>query len=328
MTNRARLSAFALVLLLACISGCSRFSSAAQAQTPSTPALEFVSQWGTQGQDPGQLDDPQGIAVDSIPNVYIADAGNGFIDKFAANGTPLLSFQENSLKEPQSIAVDSGGAIYVTDPAHSTVFVVFSTSEHDYHRVLRLRTRPSSENSLTVAVDDDGMIYVLDENARKIFTFSPRLRLLRSWVPSPGHSGAGKRAASIGPLRLGGDGNLYVADLDAGRLLRFDPRGHLLAEVPSSAAAATPAADPPGQAPAKARMSGEFAVSRDYIFVMDANGSTLHVWNMDGSPKLDLDLSAKLGQVHRPPMLAVSARHDLFVLDATNCRVLRYRINF
>jgi tripartite motif-containing protein 71 len=320
MTNRARLAAFALVLLLVSISGCSRFSSAAQAQSRSTPALEFVSQWGTKGQDPGQLDDPQGIAVDSIANVYIADAGNGFIDKFAADGTPLLSFQENSLKEPQSIAVDSGGAIYVTDPAHSTVFVVFSTSEHDYHRVLRIPARSSSENSLTVAVDDDGMIYVLDENAGKIFTFSPRLRLLRSWVPFPGHSGAGKRAASIGPLRLGGDGNLYVADLDAG--------GHLLAEVPSSAAAATPAADPPGQAPAKARTSGEFAVSRNYIFVMDENGSTLHVWNMDGSPKMDLDLSAKLGQIHRPPMLAVSARHDLFVLDATNCRVLRYRINF
>jgi DNA-binding beta-propeller fold protein YncE len=327
MMNRARLAVSAS-LLLVLISGCSRFSSSAQAQNPSPPALEFVSQWGTKGEDPGQLDDPQGIAVDSIGNVYIADAGNGFITKFAANGTPLLSFQENSLKEPQSIAVDSGGAIYVTDPARSTVYVVFSTSEHDYHRVLRLRTRPSSENSLTVAVDDDGMIYVLDENAGKIFTFSPRLRLLRSWVPSPGRSAGGGRAASIGPLGMGADGNLYVADLEAGRLLRFDPSGHLRAEIPSSAAQSAPAADPPGQAAVKPRISTEFAVSRNYMFVMDENGSTLHVWNMDGSPKLDVDLSAKLGQVHRPPMLAVSQRHDLFVLDATNCRVLRYRINF
>src|SRR5579863_7168779 len=109
MTNRARLAAFALVLLLVSISGCSRFSSAAQAQSPSTPALEFVSQWGTKGQDPGQLDDPQGIAVDSIANVYIADAGNGFIDKFAADGTPLLSFQENSRRNRSpSLSIRAG----------------------------------------------------------------------------------------------------------------------------------------------------------------------------------------------------------------------------
>lgn len=332
MKNRASLAASALFLLLAAVSGCSRLSSSAQAQSPAKPPLEFVSQWGAKGQDPGQLDDPEGMAVDSIGNVYIADAGSGFISKFAPDGTPLLSFQENSLKEPQSIAVDSGGAIYITDPSHSTVFIVFPTNEHDFHRVLRLRTHSSSENSLTVAVDDDGMIFVLDENAGKIFNFSPRMRLLRSWSPSGFRSVVARRQASLGPLRMGGDGNLYVADLDAGRLLRFDPAGHLLAEIPSPATAPTPAADPPAQsssrAPVKSRLSSEFAVSRSYIFVMDENGSTLHVWNMDGSPKLDFDLSPRLGQVHRPPMLAVSQRKDLFVLDATNCHVLRYRINF
>jgi sugar lactone lactonase YvrE len=324
MMNRTRLTFVLSFVLL--VSGCSRFNSEARAQNAPPPEpLQFVGQWGTKGPDPGQLDDPQGIAADAIGNVYIADAGNGFISKFAANGTPLLSFQENSLKEPQSIAVDSDGAIYVTDPAHSTVFVVFPTSERDSHRVLRIRTRPSSENSLTVAVDVEGTIYVLDENAGKIFTFSPRLRLLRSWVPSGFRTVSGRRQ-TVGPLRMGGDGNLYVADLDAGRLLRFDPRGHLLAEVPSGAVQS--AADPPGQPQVRSKLSAEFAVSRNYIFVMDENGSNLHVWNMDGSPKLDVDLSARLGQVHRPPMLAVSPKRDLFILDPTNCRVLRYHVNF
>jgi streptogramin lyase len=329
MTNKARfaISAAALVLLLA--SGCSRFNSEAQAQNAPPPEpLQFVSQWGTKGPNPGQLDDPQSIAADSIGNVYVADAGNGFISKFASNGTPLLSFQEPLLKEPQSITVDSDGAIYVTDPSRSLLVVVFPTSERDSHRVLRIRARRSSENSLTVAVDIEGMIYVLDEDAGKIFTFSPRLRFLRSWMPSGLRTVSGRRPAGLGPLRMGGDGNLYVADLDAGRLLRFDPRGHFLGAVPSNAAEADPPGNSQSGAASRPRMSAEFAVSRNYIFMMDENGETLHVWNMDGSPKLDFDLSSRLGQVHRPPMLALSPKSDLFVLDATNCRVLRYHINF
>jgi tripartite motif-containing protein 71 len=328
MIARARLPVPVLVLLLLSTSGCSRLSPSAQAQNNPPPALEFVGQWGTKGEDPGQLDDPQSIAVDSIGNVYIADAGNGFIGKFAANGTPLLSFQESRLKEPQSIAVDSGGAMYITDPARSMVFVVFPTSEHDRHRVLRLRTRPSSENSLSVAVDDEGMIYVLDENAGRVFTFSPRLRLWRSWIPSAGRAIGRNHATSLGPIRANGAGDIYVADQDGNRLLRFDPAGRFLAEIPASAAKVTSVAASSEATAATPRISGEFAVSRDYIFVMDANGVTLHVWNLDGSPKLDIDLSPQLGQAHRPPALAVGTRRDLFVLDSTNCRVLRYRINF
>jgi hypothetical protein len=322
------LTMLAVVLFFLPLSGCAQLSPSAQAQNPSPSPLEFVSQWGVKGDGPGQLDDPQGMAIDSLGNVYIADAGSGFVDKFASNGTPLLSFQENSLKEPQSIAVDSDGAIYITDPAHATVFVVFPTSEHDRHRVLRLRTRPSAENSLSIAVDEEGTIYVLDENAGKIFTFSPRLRFERTWAPSDSRSPGRRAAARIGPLRLGGDGNLYVRDLDAGRLLRFSPEGRFLADVPSNSAEADPPAGSSSDTIVQRRISGEFAVSRNYIFVMDQNGSTLHVWNMDGSPKMDVDLSPKLGQTHRPPMLAVGARKDLFVLDPSNCHVLRYRINF
>lgn len=315
------------VLLFLPVFGCSQFSSPAQAQNTAPPPLEFMGQWGVKGDGPGQLDDPEGIAVDSVGNVYIADAGSGFVDKFASNGTPLLSFQENGLKEPESIAVDFEGAIYVTDPSRGSVIVVFPTNEHDYHRVLRLRTRASSENSLSVAVDEEGVIYVLDGNARKIFRFSPRLRLERSWILSA-EPGARKSDPGIGPLHFGGDGNLYVADSDTNRLLRFDVSGHLLAEIPSNGAQVRPSADSSAGTPLEPKISGAFAVSRNYIFVMDPNGSMLHLWNLDGTPKLNVDLSGELGGTHRALALAVSAHRELFVLDSSGCRVLCYRINF
>lgn len=343
MTNQARLAVPALFLSLLLLFGCSQLSAPAHAQTATPSPLQFTSEWGTKGDDPGQLDDPQSIAVDSVGNVYIANAGNAFIEKFSSNGTPLLAFQENRLKQPQSIAVDDGGAMYITDPARSTVFVVFPKSEHDVHRILRLRTRPSSENSLSVSVDDEGMIYVLDEDAGKVFTFSPRLRLWRSWIPSaePQRVRASyrKRALSVGPVHVGGDGNVYVADPDGNRLLRFDHLGRFLGDVPSrpvkintvaeSSTATTDSGIPAGASRPLDTIAGEFAVSRKYVFVMDANATTLHIWTLDGSPKLDVDLADRLGPMqHRAPALALSRDgKDLYVLDPVNCRVLRYHVN-
>lgn len=312
----ARLAIFALLVcaLLSC--SCSQFSSA-QAQNPAAPPLQFVGQWGVRGDGPGQLDDPEGITTDDLSNVYIADGGSRFIHKFNPAGTPLLSFQSDALKEPESIAVDSEGIIYVTDPSRSSVFVFLPDDEKEHHHELRLRTKPSAENSLSLAVDIEGVTYVMDENAGKVFTFTPRFRMGRSWVPMA-PAAAGKQAvAASGPLSLGGNGDLYIADLAGNRLLRFSTDGRLIAGVASPGAQGDP------------KIADQFAVSRNYIFVMDANGSMLHVWNMDGSPKMDVDLSDKLGQAHRtPPMLAVSPRRELFVLDTRADRVFRYRINF
>lgn len=342
MTTKPRLAIPALFLSLFFASGCSQFSAPAHAQNAALAPLQFVSEWGTKGDDPGQLDDPQSIALDPIGNVYIANAGSGFIEKFSADGTPLLAFQENRLKQPQSIAVDDGEAMYITDPARSTIYVVFPKSERDVHRILRLRTHPSSENSLSVAVDDEGLIYVLDQDAGKVFTFSPRLRLWRSWFPSSEPlrvSYRKKKATTVGPVQVGGDGNVYVADPDSNRLLRFDHLGRFLGDVPVhpvkmatvAAATATPANAGSADVPPRPSdtISSAFAVSRNYIFVMDANGTTLHVWNMDGSPKLDLDLSDKLAATqHAVSALALSRDgKTLYILDSANCRVLRYRIN-
>jgi len=312
---RTQLAIFAMALCA--VFSCSCSQSSAHAQSPATPPLEFIGQWGVKGDGPGQLDDPEGITTDDLGNVYIADAGSRFIHKFNPAGTPLLSFQADALKEPEAIAVDSEGIIYVSDPSRSSVFVFLPDDEKEHHHEIRLRTKGSSENSVSVAVDIESVVYVLDEKAGKVFTFSPRFRMGHSWVPAAPSATDKKLVPASGPLHRGGDGNLYVADLAGNRLLRFSTDGQLMAELAPSGVQADP------------KIADQFAVSRNYIFIMDANGSMLHVWNMDGSPKLDVDLSDKLGQTHRlPPLLAASPRGELFVLDTRAPRVFRYRVNF
>jgi DNA-binding beta-propeller fold protein YncE len=300
--------------ILACLSmlaGCSQTDSEAQPQQPAAPLLQYIGAWGVKGNGPGQLDEPASIATDPTGNVYIADSRSTFIHKFSPEGEALLAFQEDALKHPQSITVDSGGAIYVTDPVRSSVFVFLPNG--DRYRIIRLRTRPSVENELSVAVGDDGLIHVLDANAGKVFTYTSRFRLASTWpLPASAPGARGPR----GPIAIGPDGNIYVGDAPSYCIIRLDRNGHFISSVD-------------GEEKNSTKLTGEFAVSRSYVFAMDVNGLMLHVLTMDGKPKLDMDLAPELGQGARlAPALAVSPRAELLVLDTPEARVLRYHINF
>jgi len=298
-----------LVSAAACwLAGCS--SGNTRAQSEPSPPLVYIGSWGGRGEGPGQLDDPACIATDAVGNVYVADAGSHFINKFDARGTPLLSYQDEKLKVPQSIAVDTGGAIYVTDASRQSAFVYFPNGDR-YHQ-LRLTMRPSREATLSVAVDDEGLIYVLDDVAGRLFTYTPRFRLLRSWQPAAQAPGGKTRAESVAASP---DGYLYLSDRAGNRILRFTHDGRFVGAIEAGADGTD------------RRLSSQIAVSRKYLFVMDAEGHLLRVWSTDGRPQLDLDLAPELGQGHRPaPALAVSPRQELLVLDAPGARVLRYRI--
>jgi hypothetical protein len=304
----------ALCLALLAIAGRSRFEGQADAAKPGGPPLEYLGSWGVKGEGPGQLDAPAHIATDSVGNVYITDTGSRFVHKFGPLGKPLLSFQEDPLKHPQCIAVDSGGAIYVTDPVRSSVFVCLPSGERDRYREIRLRARAKKENVLGVGVADDGLIYVLDANAGKVTAFNNRFRTALSWQPR--EDSGGSRELS-GGIAIGPDTSVYVADPSHSRIMRFTRDGRYLSEIVTNSAAGG------------ARLSNEFAVTANYVFVMDADGRMLHAWTADGMPKLDVDLAPELGQAARPaPPLAVSPRAELLLLDESGARVLRYRINF
>jgi NHL repeat len=302
----------AVLLTIALLGGYSTSENKAQAQEPPPEPLQYLGAWGMKGGEPGELDQPTCIATDSVGNVYLADAGGDFIDKFGSNGTPLLAFGDRLLKSPTAIALDSGGAIYVADGERSTVSIYLPSGIR--LRTMRMRVRRNDADAVSIAVDDDGLIHILDPDAGRIFTYTPHLRLVRSWQPSANVPNVRFRAQSM--VEAPG-GSLFLTDPAANHIARFSPEGHFMSMIDAAAHGAD------------AKLSDSLAVSANYIFAMDADGRMLHVWTLDGQPKLSVDLAPQLGQANRmPPALAISPHKELFVLDAPEARVLRYRINF
>jgi NHL repeat len=75
---------------------------------------------GGKGTDNGQFDSPTGIAVDNKGNIFVADTGNGRIEKFSPTGVFLNSVGRQGtgygqLGAPNGIAIDKANNIYVAD---------------------------------------------------------------------------------------------------------------------------------------------------------------------------------------------------------------------
>ncbi len=314
MANRTAIFGAALLLYFSvALASCSQATSqpVPPAQNSLAPALHFIGQWGSPGNGPGQLQQPSGIATNSLGDVFIVDSGSAFISKFAPEGKPLLSFQQDGLNHPQSVAVDRGGALYVTDPVRNSVFIFMPSG--DAYRELRLRTRPLAGNSLSAAVGDDGVIHVLDPHAGKVFSYTPRMRLVQTWEPRETFPGT----HPFGPLVEGPDNFLYLGT-PSGGIMKLTREGHLISEIT------------PGPTGTTWNPGAGFAVWNNCVFVMDSDGRMLHIAaTADGAAKADIDLAPELGQASRKaPALAVSPHGELLVLDAPESRVLRYRITF
>ena len=175
---------------------------------------------GGQGSGRGQFDNPKGLAIDSAGNIFVADTGNGRIEKFSPNGTFITSM---AATDPNGIAVDRAGNIYVAEI-------------DSRHRVEKLGPdgtfiaawAPGLYGPRKIAIGPDDSIYVVDSGRNRIVKFAPDGQVLASW--GSGGTGDGQftgfTSVAIDPV----NNRVYVADSMNGRMQVFDSNGKFLSK--------------------------------------------------------------------------------------------------
>jgi streptogramin lyase len=208
------------------------------------------------------LNSPNGVAVDSFGNVFIADTGNQRIREVNAsthnistvagngsasyNGDGILATSA-SLYVPEGVAVDGSGNIYIADTYNNRIrkvnasthiiSTVAGTGTYGYNGDGILATSATLSHPFGVAVDGSGNIYIAD-------TYSYRIRKVDTSETittvagdgAYGYSGDGATATSASlsnpyGVAADGSGNLYIADTYNQRIREVDAITHDITTV-------------------------------------------------------------------------------------------------
>jgi uncharacterized protein (TIGR03437 family) len=191
-----------------------------------------------------ELDTPDGVAVDSTGNLYIADftnsvirkVSNGVITTFAGNNTYAYGGDGNSatnaeLFQPVGVAVDSAGNVYIADTYNSRIRKVsngiITTVAGDGTSGYNGDGNPPTAFELNgptgVAVDSAGNIYIADTGNNRIRKVSNGAITTIAGGNTPGYAGDGSPAAIAllnSPIGVAVDsaGNVYVTDFGNNRV--------------------------------------------------------------------------------------------------------------
>jgi hypothetical protein len=193
-----------------------------------------------------QLNYPNGVAVDTAFNIYIADTGNSRIRKITGSSGVITTFAgggigdggqatDAPLYDPNGVAVDTAGNIYIADYGNSSVrkvdaitaviTTIAGTGTDGYGGDGGQATSAQLNRPSGVAVDTAGNIYIADygnSRVRKVDAITGVITTIAGTGTS-GYGGDGGPATNA-PLRdprgvaVDTAFNIYIADTGNSRI--------------------------------------------------------------------------------------------------------------
>lgn len=275
-------------------------------------AFEF----GGFGSDDGELISPQGMALAPGDVVYVADTGNDRIVKYADDGaTYLFSWGTTGtgpgqFDGPTDVAVNSEGFVYVVDSGNHRVQVFdeegdflgqwgeFGTADGEF-------LEPHS-----IAIDIVDEVYVTDSQQHRVQQFTDTGTFILDW----GSFGIGDFEFNA-PTGITADrgSDVFVSDTGNDRITHYTSDGLNLLNDWDADRDRTVVLESPA------------SVAVDNIgnvIVADSGNDRIVVFSRDGN--LALDVWGGSDNFDGLADLVVSDDFELFVLDSSHHRVIRY----
>jgi DNA-binding beta-propeller fold protein YncE len=199
----------------------------------------FIDKWGEEGEGPGEFRFPQGIAVNSLGEMVIADSGNHRIQVTTGSadnlrelpGQPRLVFGKRGsgpgeFENPTGVAVGRGDNIYVADSDNHRI-QRFDAQGHFLGSWGEQGREPGQlDRPLGLAIDPvRGWVYVADTDNARIQKFDATGKFLLAWGSSGVKAGELYRPKG---MTVDADGSLYVVDSNNHRIQKFDSEGRFL----------------------------------------------------------------------------------------------------
>ncbi len=196
-----------------------------------------------------ELNTPQGVAVDSAGNLYIADArnnrirkvSNGMITTVAGNGTPGFGDASGpatsaELGQMYGLAVDSAGNLYIADSSSNRIREVSSgvistvAGGGPNPSGFGGDNGPATSAELSfpegIAVDTAGNLYIADTDNNRVRKVAKGvITTVAGGGTQYGDSGPGSGAELDQPAGVAADSadNVYIADTLNGRIRLLTP---------------------------------------------------------------------------------------------------------
>ncbi|MBW4053475.1 MAG: hypothetical protein HIU85_18835 [Proteobacteria bacterium] len=245
------------------------------------------------------FNNPSGVAVDSLGNLYVADTLNNRILEIPPSGTSFTTLLGSGagLSSPEGVAVNTAGTVvYVADTGNNQIL------EYSGGVATQLVPTFTFNQPAGVAVDSSGNVYVADTGNNAIEKISTSTTVTQLVPTFPFNQPSG--------IAVDSSGNVYVAD--AGDSKVFEISGTTVTALPGT-------------------FANPFGVAVDSagdVYVADSNDHEVqmitpagNVTTVAGSTTATGLCTASPPLFHNPYGIAVSASGNLYVTDYFSSQV-------
>jgi tripartite motif-containing protein 71 len=285
-------------------------------------------QAGISGSGNGQFSNPEtGIDVTASGRVYVADQGNGRVQKFDASNATVqfvnawgsLGTGNGEFNSPEGLAIGSGGDVYVADYSNSRMQQFTSTGA--FVRVFGHRAGAGAGelyNPFGVAVAPSGDVYVADTGNDRIQQFDSSGSFIRQWGSNGTLDG---EFSLLQGITVDSSGHVYAADYGNSRIQEFSATGVFIRKWGTPG---TGNNEFGGAIDVAVGPSGDVYVADSFnnrIAEFTSNGTFVRKWGANGG---DGTAGSGNGEFQYAYGVATNALGHVFVADINNNRIQEF----
>jgi hypothetical protein len=270
-----------------------------------------LTPFGSKGTAPGQLERPQGAAVDAEGNVWVSDRVRNRIIGFDKSGKFLREIgvggtADGQIKDPRGLAIAPNGNIWVAEVGNKRLQQFTPTGTF----VSKI-TKTEFSEPWGIAIGPDGKIWVADSGSQKVFQFKADGTYIQNRDTTQIVPGGGV------PYGIDTDayGNAWIAMQSTNKVAEVDSNLTTVFSFGSQ-----------GSGPGQLNLPNDVAVSDSgNILVTDDLNSRVQVFKPDGSFLRQFGAAGSANsQFNQPRGIDVGLGNTAVIADASNSRVSRW----